>query len=178
MRGTSFIATISAIVPISASLLISAHASAVPALPSQWTLVNADQPLVQDGVLLFRFESGSGVAPELTPTVLDPHGSSIDGTVELLTIDSSASYGIFRPSSVLTEVGDYEIQGTDPFGFSVFSVAPGAIGPDAPPMEAIGMKTSQRMPTLQACCTTAEGLEVGACLALRSEQAPMILVHA
>lgn len=160
------------------ALLLGTPAWALIVPPSGWTLANTDTPLVLDGVLLFRFQNELGIAPPLTPTVFDPQGAMVAGTVELIALESNASatFGIFRPSEALTEPGQYQLQGVDQFQSFTFSVLDGFLDPDAPPMNAIGTRTTQLIPLLELCCENAEHIEVGECLALRSAQAPMIFL--
>lgn len=167
-----------------ACLAVAAKVFAVPALPAYWQLVNGDVPVVANGVLLFRFEQGdylpSGTEPALAPVVTDSTASGVAGAVELLTLEGTDRYGIFRPAQPLAMEGAYTVADTGTsFGAGTFTATDAQ--PLDLPMPAFDVSVAvQAVPLDERCCTGASqfgGPWPGvSCLALRSQQAPQVRV--
>jgi hypothetical protein len=165
-----------------AGALVPAVVNAVAARPASWQLVNADVPVVQDGVLLFRFDPGQinvgGVA--LAPMVTDSTGMVVPGSVEMLDIatgfavyrfDAALGSGTFMVSDPASMLYNTPFTTTGPF----VSDAPAAIIATTP-----GVQTQ----TLeQACCSGTTlispfGPTAPACVVLRAAQYPQVFVTA
>jgi hypothetical protein len=102
-------------------LVPGARAFAVPApSPPSWALVNADIPIVQDGVLLFSLYASNPKGPNYVEPVLEPRVQNAEGrfvagavenlTLENLTLDGATAFAIYRFDSTLSADGMYSLK--------------------------------------------------------------------
>jgi hypothetical protein len=137
---------------VSVCVSASTSALAIPARPAAWELINADTPIVADGVLLFAYFPGdvpSGTPLELAPVVSNAMGTEIAGAVEELSI--TTTYKIFRPAAAFATPGPFTLSNIA-FAFGSFSTtAPVALQPPTPVMT-ISPEVF-RVPSDQRCCT-------------------------